>query len=133
MVGIEKLSKLLNLLDPVLSTAKCLCVLVSLSEGRDVIVVFLFIFWWDWGLNSGLHACRASPPVHFALEMEVLQITPPPKDWFGATILQILASQVPAPDFCWFVYWQYWDLNSGPLFARWARYQFIHTPNLFLP
>jgi hypothetical protein len=26
---------------------------------------FLFCFWWDWGLNSGLHA--ATPPIHFAL------------------------------------------------------------------
>jgi hypothetical protein len=24
----------------------------------------LFCFWWDWGLNSGLHACTLSREPH---------------------------------------------------------------------
>jgi hypothetical protein len=29
------------------------------------------LFWWDWGLNSGVHVCKvdAALPEHFALSI----------------------------------------------------------------
>jgi hypothetical protein len=40
-----------------------------------LIYLFIYLFWWDWGLNSGLCTCKAgsisalsvTPPVHFDL------------------------------------------------------------------
>jgi hypothetical protein len=31
---------------------------------RTSVYLFIFIFWWDWGLKSGLHTCKAGtlPP-----------------------------------------------------------------------
>jgi hypothetical protein len=66
-------------------------------------VTFSFLFlWWDWGLNSGLCACKAGvafephlPPVHLALiilGMGVLRTIC--SGWPRGLIFPISASQV---------------------------------------
>jgi hypothetical protein len=40
------------------------------STPRELLFIYLFIFWWDWVLNAGLHACKAGA---LPLEQQHLQ------------------------------------------------------------